>query len=230
MIPSLIHQIYITEESRLAELHDETIANTKSWQWFHPRYEHKLWNIDEIRTLARDLDPRILAAIDVCAFPAMKADIARLLIIFLHGGTYVDLKLRCIKPFIDKFHNHKLVLIEHFRMPLGPRVKYLINGFIIAQAGHEFIRRALDACVENVEARLDTGIWYTTGPKVLIRLQDEFLPKKYGRFENGVGVIRERDAYGKLFTFRGGGFNKSDHWHERQRRESIYTDCDVRYI
>jgi len=232
MIPKLIHQIFVPDGPDSSDLNAEIIANAKSWTSFHPDYEYKRWNLQEIRTLAQEFDPRILSAIDVCAFPAMKADIARLMIIYLHGGVYVDLKLRCLAPLIDGFRDCKLVLVEHFKMDVPyRRDKYLSNGFIIAERRHEFIRRALGDCVRNVEARIGTGVWNTTGAMVLMRLQDEFLPGEYGRLENGVGVMRESDAYGKLFAARGEGYNKPGrHWHEREKVESIYTDCDVRYV
>jgi hypothetical protein len=232
MIPKLIHQIFIPYGPDTIYLNDEIIANTKSWTDFHPGCEYKRWNLREIRALAREFDPRVLSAIDVCAFPAMKADMARLMIIFLQGGVYVDLKLRGLAPFIDGFRDCKLVLVEHFRMNAPyRRDKYLSNSFIMAEKQREFIRRGLGDCVSNVEARIGTGVRNTTGGMVLMRLQDEFLPGEYGRFENGVGVIRESDAYGKLFAARGEGYNKAGrHWHEREKVESIYTDYDVRYV
>ena len=230
MIPNLIHQIFIPEAPG-SFLNDVITANTKSWVDFNPEFEYRLWNLEEIRALARDLDPRILAVIDVCSFPAMKADIARLMILYLHGGVYADLKFRCLTHFLDRFRDSRLVLIEHPEIKaLGRREKYLANGFMIAEPRHEFVRRALYDCVCNVEARIGTGVFDTTGARVLMRLQDEFLPESYGRFENGVGVIRESDGYEKLFSIRGGGSNKPwRHWHERQKVESIYTDCDVRF-
>jgi mannosyltransferase OCH1-like enzyme len=233
MIPKLIHQIFIADGPEPIHLDDETLANTKSWKQCYPNYKYKLWNLQEIRALAQEFDSRVLSAIDVCAFPAMKADMARLMILFLHGGVYADLKLRCMADFIDAFRDCKLVLVEHFDIHevSHQRDKYLTNSFFIADTRHEFIRRALADCVRNVEARIGTGVWNTTGAKVLMRLQDEFLPESYGRFENGVGVIRKSEAYGKLFAICGGGYNKTGrHWHEREKLESIYTDCDVRYF
>jgi hypothetical protein len=232
MIPRLIHQIFITDRLHHVALDSDTIQNMNSWREFYPNYGYKLWNLQQIRSLAQNFDPRISAAIDACSFPAMKSDIARLLILLLHGGTYVDLKIRCLKKFIDDYRDHRLVLVEHFRIDNtgSRRFKYLINGFLMAEARQEFIRRALDDCIRNVEDRLGTGVWNTTGAKVLMRLQDEFLPETYGRFEDGVGVIREEEAYGKLLAIRGGGYNEpGQHWHERERRESIYIDCDVRH-
>jgi mannosyltransferase OCH1-like enzyme len=235
VIPRIIHQIFIPDGLNNVNLDDETIAIMKSWKLFHPCYDYKLWSLQSIRTLAKDFDPRVLLAIDACAFPAMKADIARLMILFLQGGVYIDLKLECIRSFIDEFSNHKLILLEHF--PMGEAVfernKWLINSLIMAEASHEFIRRALYDCVCNVEARLESGkwhgLWYTTGPMVLMRLQKEFLPLEYGQFENGVGVILQK-AYGELFKTSGGSYNKEGrHWWEREHRgESLFTDCCVR--
>jgi hypothetical protein len=233
MIPEVIHQIFIPDEPGSADLDSDILANMKSWTEFHPHYGHRLWNLEEIRALAEEFDPGILSAIDVCAFPAMKADIARLMIMYLRGGIYVDLKLRCLTPFIDEYRDCKLVLVEHLKMEnvTYNRDRHLNNSFIIAEPRHEFIRRALEDCVRNVEARSDAGVWNTTGAMVLMRLQDEFLPKDFGRFENGVGVIRQSAAYWKLFSVCGGAYNRPGrHWHEREKVESIYTDCDIRYV
>ncbi|MFO1056692.1 MAG: glycosyltransferase [Dongiaceae bacterium] len=181
--------------------------------------------------MARDHDPRVLAAIDACAFPAMKSDIARLLLLLLQGGTFVGLKLRCRQPFLDDLAGHRLVLVGHPRLPGPPRPRHLGSELILAAPGEPLIRRALAGCVGNVEARLDTGVWSITGPLVLMRLQDELLPGPHGAFVEGRGVLRESDVYGRLASRSRGAYNAPGrHWYERETRESLYTDCDVRAV
>lgn len=225
MIPQTIHQIFIADAG--ASLDPDTVGNMAAWQAFHPGYKYKLWGLAEIRALAESFDPRILAAIDVCAFPAMKADIARLLILLLEGGTYVDLKLRPMRAFLDEFRSHRLVLVEQFKTGEFER-RQLINGFIAATPGQEFLARVLRECVTNVEARIDVGVWSTTGAGVMLQVQGEYFGE-YGEFRDGVGVVMRDEAWGGLLGISSGKYNNDGrHWHDRERSgESLYTDCEV---
>jgi hypothetical protein len=57
------------------------------------------------------------AAIQVCRFPAMQADIGRLLLLYIFGGFCVDLKLFGLRPFLGRLTEYDLVVTEHFHMP-----------------------------------------------------------------------------------------------------------------
>lgn len=229
MIPRLLHQIFIPDGPGSGALDGDTLRNVESWKLLHPGHCHRLWDVAGIRALAGDFDRRLLAALDACAFPAMKADIARLLILLLQGGTYADLGFRCLRPFLAELEGRRLVLLEHFPMGGVARHRYLSNGLILAEAGHPLLRQALADCLANVEARLDTGVWNTTGPRVLMRLQDEFLPQPYGCFVDGQGVLAAAEVYGRLLLRTGGGYNRAGrHWREREARESLYVDREVR--
>lgn len=159
----------------------------------------------------------------------MKADIAKLLLLLLLGGASVGLKLRCRRPFLDELAGHRLVLVEHPRLPGPPRPRHLGSELILAAPGEALIGRALADCVRNVEARLDSGVWNVTGPGVLMRLQEELLPAPHGSFVEGRGVLRERDVYGRLVSRGRGGYNAPGrHWYEREAREPLYADGEVR--
>lgn len=159
----------------------------------------------------------------------MKADIAKLLLLLLQGGASVGLKLRCRQPFLDELAERRLVLVEHPRLPGPPRPRHLGSELILAAPGEALIGRALADCVRNVEARLDSGAWNVTGPGVLMRLQEELLPAPHGSFVAGRGVLRESDVYGRLVSRGRGAYNAPGrHWYEREAREPLYADDEVR--
>jgi len=224
MIPKMIHHLWINsrkETSNLSEIPSDVMDNLRSWQLLEAGYQQKIWSIEEIFCVCKAQEmPEIALALSACRFPSMKADIARLLILKLFGGFWVDLKLRLNRRFLDRLVSYHLVLTEHFTkddLPI-PNGR-LSNSFIGARPSNRVIGKALISSVDNVNRRMGGSIYHITGATNLeIALQSE-------SGEDDHFMIPHQTAWDYLFSIQGGSYNgKNMHWSIREQQESPYLD------
>lgn len=223
-IPRNIHQIWIPPADDI-ELPLQNRIQSKSWADFHPDWEIKLWSLEELQQLAQEiLGPNEECALRMCRFPAMQADIGRLIILYAMGGAWVDLKLIARKSFLDRTIESGVLLTEHFptqEVPNPSIKKLLINSFIVAEPKNELILRALQIALGNVLLHnRNGGVWNLTGPRVLMRALDEY--ENQGRqAEFQIKVLGYQETWDKLFSIGAGNYG-SQHWSTRQQDEPLY--------
>ncbi|MCF3946300.1 hypothetical protein AiwAL_07320 [Acidiphilium sp. AL] len=228
MIPPSIHQLWIDPNARAgkdlgdrepAALPADVAANCLAWRLLHPNFGYKLWRLGEVARLARLQDRAdVCAAITACRFPAMQADIARLFLLEMDGGFWVDLKLHPLMPFLDRLIFDDLVVTEHFpKDNLQEPNGFLINSFIGARPYHPCISAALDGAVRNVRRRMAGSIFYVTGSPVLMEAIGA-VPDR-GKYR----MLDHQSVWDHLFEIRGGSYNEGGlHWSQRQERESAF--------
>lgn len=224
MIPRLIHQLWIDprkgQDGAWSTLPDDVAGNSMAWQELHREFDYRLWRLDEVMRLARMNDRSdVCAAIAACRFPAMQADIARLFLLEMDGGFWVDLKLHPLTPFLDRLVADNLVTVEHFPKDNLPEPNgFLINSFIGARPYHPCISTALNAAVRNVRSRMTGSIFYVTGAPVLMAAIAT------SPNQDGYRMLDHEEAWGRLFEIRGGSYNDNGmHWSLRQEQESAYN-------
>ncbi len=185
-IPSSIHQIWIDPNESSQFRHDgrdaptnvppaDILTNCLAWQTLHPTFAYTLWSIERVLRLARLHDrPDVCDAIATCRFPAMQADIARLFILEMVGGYWVDLKLNPLVSFLNLLSRYELVVTEHFPKDNLPYPNgFLINSFIGSTPYQPVVTAALNKVVDNVRRRMSGSIFYVTGAPVLMAAIEE---------------------------------------------------------
>ena len=66
----------------------------------NPEFKHQLFDDQACRELIRDkFPPDVLHAYNSLYPGAYKADLWRYCVLYVYGGIYLDIKLRCIPPF-----------------------------------------------------------------------------------------------------------------------------------
>lgn len=93
-IPRIFHRIWVGEKS----MPEEYIQYQKTWAKHHPEWEFKLWTDENMIPLKNQRE------YDNTTSPALKADIARLEILYKYGGVYIDCDFECLKniePLLD---------------------------------------------------------------------------------------------------------------------------------
>jgi len=89
-IPRILHQIWIQGEAAIPKRHRN---KREMWARTHPEWQYVLWDDSKIRALIRAYMPELEKWYDdddLEAYAA-KADLARCLILFVHGGMYIDI-------------------------------------------------------------------------------------------------------------------------------------------
>ncbi len=224
MIPKLIHHLWIDPKkhpSASGMIPSDVRTNLTSWQIKEPNYTQKIWSLEEITKLCEAQNmPEAIHAIRLCRFPAMQADIARLIILNLFGGFWVDLKLRSERRFLDRFSDHDLVLTEHFTKQDLPNPNgRLSNSFIGAAKDNSVIMTTKHLVLANIDRRMAGSIYHITGATnleiSLARTIDRGL----------YFMIPHQTAWDYLFTMHPGSYNADGmHWSQREQRESPYLE------
>lgn len=220
MIPALIHQMFINPfDGSLDGLNDDVRRQCHLWMEHHPGYRYRMWGLQEfLRLCLRESRADVADTVLACRFPAMQADIARLLILKTFGGFWADLKMIPLQPFLESLREHELVLAEHF-IKEGWHPGLPCSAFLGAQSGHDFFDAALDLAMRRVAERTPQT-FRVAGPAAL----EECLSDPRYRH---LHILPQSETWGKLFDVGSGSYNHGQdslHWSRRELRESPYVD------
>jgi mannosyltransferase OCH1-like enzyme len=154
-VPRIFHQIWLGPNP----LPEEFARYQRTWLEHHPGWELRCWTDDN---LPGDLRRR--EVYEPLRFPAERADILRLELLWRDGGVYLDTDmecLRCIEPIIDG--------LDFFTGYMKPdRVN---NAFVGAVSGHPILDRAVHEVRPRNRYGLDKA---AAGPLFLDRLVRDY--------------------------------------------------------
>lgn len=225
-IEKTIHLIWLPPSLQNQEIPNDVKKNISAWKSLHPTYNVKIWGYKEIKEELSFINKiPVWDAINSCNFEAMKSDIARLAIIYKHGGFYTDLKNLPLRSFLDTLSQQENAIITEHPPTVPNYQNLIINSFLGAPAGHPFFLKSLEIAVMNVINRTtEGGITNITGTGALLRAKSRLS-------NSGVLIIPSHEAWGlknepngwmkrTSLSYNGSNFNK--HWSIRQNSESLY--------
>ncbi|WP_342110950.1 glycosyltransferase family 32 protein [Methylobacterium sp. SI9] len=221
-IPKLIHQLWI-KPTHLDDIPDDVVMQVRAWKELYPDFRHRLWTIDEVaKSLPDARAKRMMGAIGLCRFEAMKADIVRLYILQEFGGFWSDLKVKPIRRWLDDYLDKDVVLIEHFKFALlQDPAGVLTNNLIGSMPNNRFINFCIDRAHQNINSRLSTSVCHIAGVKIYM----DILAEMKGRNEwtsNSI-ILNSDDVWGRLVELGHGSYSADQrHWSVREKTESIY--------
>jgi mannosyltransferase OCH1-like enzyme len=151
IIPLTVYQTWCTKN--LPTKMRETIEFNKSQ---NPKFNFVLYDDNDCRDfIEKNFDKDVLEAYDALIPGAYKADLWRYCILYVNGGMYLDIKLKCVYGF--KFI--ALTEKEYFptdittnEYPNDPN-KGVYNAFMVSLPKNEKLLQAINKVVENVKNR-----------------------------------------------------------------------------
>lgn len=173
-IPKVIHQTW-----KSAELEQPFKSFQASWRLHHPEWEYRFWTDQDLDVLVQTHAPGLLQLYRDYPDPICRIDLARYLILHVHGGLYCDIDFEC-------FQNVERLLDEAaFVIGLEPDShasgnpkfserglsRVLSPAWMASTPGHPFMRQALDA-LPGTATQVD--VLDRTGPFFLTRVFQEF--------------------------------------------------------
>ncbi|CAF0884795.1 unnamed protein product [Rotaria sp. Silwood1] len=156
-VPRILHQTY-------RDIHSIPFKwqqASNSCRTFHSDYKYYLWTDKEGRSLIEKEFPCILSTFDSYPYDIQRADVIRLVVLYVYGGIYLDLDIICLKP-LDKLLNYEFILPQ--TKPVG-----LSNDFIVAKPRHPFLLQILNDLPKfnrNFFTKYPT-VMFSTGPMFL---------------------------------------------------------------
>jgi len=204
MIPKIIHQIWLGDQSK----RPDRFINT--WREMNPTWEHKLW------TEANMPNSWVKRQFDQCPSLAGKADILRYQLLHQEGGFFIDADAECIRPLDDDLADNEAFCCWENEF-LRPGL--MSNGYLASVPKNQFLWEMLNRIGQRPDMNyhpLET--WRITGPMLLtetvcamrynsltIYPSHYFIPKHYNGLEyKGNGKVYACQYWG---TTPGSGFD-----------------------
>ena len=170
MIPKIVHKTgkFLSVEKLPNELKYVYKFNQNN----NKEYKFIYYNDEDCINIVKNFDPKVFEAYNILIPSAYKADIFRMVILYLKGGIYSDLPQKFLKPlktFID--HSKDLICIQNMEI-----------AFIAAKPKSKIIRYIIDYQVNNVLfRRYGSGYLDITGPDACYRAYNIFF--KFSQFK-----------------------------------------------
>jgi mannosyltransferase OCH1-like enzyme len=162
VIPKLIHQT-----ARTHELPEECKPYVQKLKALHPEWTYRLWTDPDNLELVQTRMPELLEVYTRLPKNIMRADVIRYVLMYTHGGLYLDTDYEMLKPF-DLSH-HSLVLpwekSDERGNPIG-----VANSLFASVPAHPFWRMLIDDLIANPPLSPDIDVIEATGPGFVTRM------------------------------------------------------------
>jgi mannosyltransferase OCH1-like enzyme len=143
----------------------------------NPQFKYHLYDDDDCREfIDKYFDDSVLNAYDKLVPGAYKADLWRYCVLYIHGGIYLDMKMRCVGDFklieiVDKEHYVKDIESNN----IEPHSFGIYNAVMIQKKKNPFLMECIQEVVKNVNNNYyGFSILYPTGPGMLGNLYQKY--------------------------------------------------------
>ena len=200
-IPKNIHLVFFDKNIEWPLVFSKCNVRLKE---FHPDWNIKLYDAEAAVNIISQHFPELLPVYHSYPHYIQRADLFRVILVYLFGGFYLDLDMYCTKA-LDELTTYDLVLPEE-RSVSGKGRKWLaeIDGINIknsfrlgnymfgAVPGHPFWLYYLKEAIKVAgrEIKHEGDILETTGPALLTRVYH-----KYGRLFPALVVLKNQDRH-----------------------------------
>jgi mannosyltransferase OCH1-like enzyme len=180
MFPKTIHQIWLQGVDQIPV---KFVPNMTKNKELNSGFKYVLWDEFKILELIRTLDKKYLNTYSKLLYLHQKVDFARYVILYVHGGIYMDMDAYCIKSFNDvltDYQSYELIVSKTNTSFLENllwvgSLTMINNGVIIAKSQSPTLSLLIDY-ITNLESdpkHILPKVWYinnTTGPKIFTRI------------------------------------------------------------
>lgn len=154
----------------------DAALNFRVNRWFAPDFEFHFVTDEERGAFIRKHFPgRFSDAYDRLKVGAAKADLWRVLVLYVHGGIYLDIDANlAMKP-------SKFLGPDQDELVVFDKSGKLTNYFLASSKGNPKFLRVAEQIVANIEAREIDNVFHMTGPAVFWALHDtlDFTTRSY---------------------------------------------------
>jgi hypothetical protein len=165
-IPRIIHQTHADARESLPFILEENVRRIKE---LNPGWEHRLYDDEDITEFIESTyGSRVLdyyQRLNV-KYGAARADLFRYLLLYRHGGVYLDIKASLEKPLDNVLLPDDVYLLSRWRNRKGEEfegwgIHNRLRHFgrqefqqwhIIAAPGHAFLRAVIERVLHNIDS------------------------------------------------------------------------------
>ena len=176
--PLILHRVWLDQIStyQYNSRPKKYLDYENSWNYFHDNLlEIKTWgNSQIIDLIIRYFGKEILQKYNKLNHIMKKADVARMIILYVHGGIYADLDFECTRPMfhlLKNFNNKVLFVAEpQEHVPVHAK-QQIFNGFVVAKKQSPFIKHWINTCLDT---DLNICTFESTGPIGLTKFFEKY--------------------------------------------------------
>jgi len=177
IIPRNIHLINKTQE--IQESYQPYFNSIKE---FHPQWNIKIYDDGEARRIVADEMPEMLETYDGYLHDIQRADLFRLIVVYLYGGFYMDLDMLSLRNMDDLCSNQvvlgeeKTMTAEECRIAGLDHQLRIANYMFGAVPRHPFLIHVINtlADMRHREIINEDDILESTGPGLLTRIYHQY--------------------------------------------------------
>lgn len=198
-IPQIIHLVFLSKTENFPDIFTGCIVKLKS---LHKKWEIKIYNEDDAQNIITNWLPELLPIYNAYPHYIQRADLFRVVLVYLFGGVYMDMDMFCIKP-LDQLLKFDLILPEERSITTRQRAQLAqLDGIVVkhnfrlgnymfgGMAKHPFWLYYLKEAIKQSakEIKHEGDILETTGPALLTKVYH-----KYGKNFPKTLVLANRD-------------------------------------
>lgn len=161
-IPKMFHTIWI-DFGKGKDVFPKYEQNIKEFHKLHPGWIFKNWTEPEIIELIKFKHPYFLPIFQSYDKPIKKHDSARMIVLDVFGGVYIDHDFIPLKNIESLLKFYEIVLGNEESSYFCP-----VNGLIATISGHPFLRKII--CEMNKPEVAQMNVLKATGPALIKRM------------------------------------------------------------
>ncbi len=159
-IPKIIHHMWLSFNPFMQHIPAHLSYTMAETMKDYPHHIHKIWTNDNILETLGEHFPHYVRWFHSISNMMIRADIAKSLVLLVHGGWYFDLELNLKNP-MDTYSDVNLVLFG------DDETQTISNGIMGASPNHGFLNQWLNHLLEKkMETNIETEfyqIWKSFG-------------------------------------------------------------------
>jgi alpha 1,6-mannosyltransferase len=193
MIPKIIWQTY---KNNFKDLPDYALSAAETWINKNPEWQYNYMSDDDVMDFVREnFGHRWEKIFNSCPVGVMKADIWRIMVLYINGGMYTDLDTTCNVPidsWLDKISDKKIILNAEHEI-------HIQQWTFLSEKNHPILSYMLD----NIDKAFDSPdysnphfVHAMTGPGIFTKSILDYLGI-WEDSDDADGNIYMRDGYAK---------------------------------
>jgi mannosyltransferase OCH1-like enzyme len=173
-ISKIIHQVY--EDPKGPS--DFLKKLSQSWIKFNPDWEYMFWDKDKMLSLVKEDFPDFMETYLSFPYNVQRWDAIRYLILYKHGGLYVDMDYECLAP-IDELFDGEICCFGQEAHKVRGINSFAGNALIASIAGYAFWENVINEIKTYKSDYCDKFniVMHTTGPFMITRIYERYINK-----------------------------------------------------
>jgi mannosyltransferase OCH1-like enzyme len=172
MIPKVIYQTWVSKKKN-----ESVDVNRRTWIDKNPTFEYEYFDDDDIEIFIKDnFDDNVFACYKRIINGSLKADLFRYCILYVRGGVYIDVDIKCIEPLEKIFDFDNITYIVSTDLCSINRKDNLYQAFLAGEPKMQLFMNAIKhICDSMKENKYKFDLFLLSGPNMFSRITKNYM-------------------------------------------------------